>query len=176
MNEKLSAFVDNELSELEERRLVADLAYDAELRAAWERYHLIGAVMRNELESIAPANLPGAVAAAIAREPLQAKKISRTMIAKAVGGLAVAASVAVVAVLSLQSSVAPLSQESSVAQLPTTSQSARTTNAAVPIPVRVPTAADTLNAYLVEHNEFAPTAGMGHMLPYVRSVNHDNKQ
>jgi hypothetical protein len=32
-----------------------------------------------------------------------------------------------------------------------------------------------LNAYLVEHGEVTPSAGMGNMLPYVRTVNHENK-
>ena len=52
MNEKLSAFMDNELDELETRRLLATLAEDEALRAAWGRYHLAGAVLRRRLDQI----------------------------------------------------------------------------------------------------------------------------
>ena len=39
---------------------------------------------------------------------------------------------------------------------------------------REPEAESALNAYLVEHNEFAPTSGMNGMLPYVRVVGYDS--
>ena len=46
LREALSATVDGEASELELRRVVNALGVDAELRAEWERAHLIGAAMR----------------------------------------------------------------------------------------------------------------------------------
>ena len=41
MKEKLSALVDNELDDLDERRVMAALEKDADLRRTWERYHLV---------------------------------------------------------------------------------------------------------------------------------------
>jgi sigma-E factor negative regulatory protein RseA len=174
MNENLSAFVDNELSEFEERRLLVELGHDPQLRATWERYHLIRAALRNELERLAPATLSGAVAEVVAREPLRRHwRTSATMLGKTVGGLAIAASVAAIAILSLQSPVTPRGETESVAQATAGGQAVRV---ATPVAARVPTAADALNAYLVEHSEFAPTAGLGNMLPYVRTVGHDSNR
>ena len=174
MNEKLSAFVDNELSDLEARRLLVELGRDSQLRAAWERYHMIRAALRKEPENIAPATLPGAVAEAVAREPSHRDwRASATTLGKTAGGLAIAASVAVVAILSLQSPVAPRGEGASVGQVTAADQAAQV---AMPIKAGVVPSADALNTYLVEHSEFAPTAGMGNMLPYVRTVSHDDNR
>ena len=40
--------------------------------------------------------------------------------------------------------------------------------------MKEPEAENALNAYLVEHDEFASTAGLGGMMPYVRVVSYDN--
>ncbi len=170
MNEKLSAFVDNELSEFEERRLLVELGHDPQLRATWERFHLIRAVLRNELERLAPATLSGVVTEVVAREPLRRDwRATATMLGKTVGGLAIAASVAAIAILSLQAPVTPRGETESVAQATVGGQAVQVVT---PVAVRAPTEADALNAYLVEHSEFAPTAGMGNMLPYVRTVGY----
>jgi len=59
MKEKLSALVDNELDELETRRLLTALAADEALRATWGRYHLIGAMLRRE--SVTPVEVAARV-------------------------------------------------------------------------------------------------------------------
>ena len=46
LNEALSAVVDDEAEELELRRVLNAVERDTELRAKWERLHLIGDVMR----------------------------------------------------------------------------------------------------------------------------------
>jgi sigma-E factor negative regulatory protein RseA len=167
MNEKLSAFVDNELSEIEERRVFAEINGDPGLRATWGRYHLIRAALRKELDHVAPAGLCGTVARAIAAEPVQRYALARRL-GKVVGGLAIAATVATVAILNFPTPLTPSRDTAPVASnRPATAVAARTE-------ARPSAATHPLNAYLVEHNEFAPTAGMGNMLPYVRSVKHDN--
>jgi len=40
--------------------------------------------------------------------------------------------------------------------------------------MKEPEAESALNAYLVEHDEFASTSGLGGMMPYVRIVSYDN--
>jgi sigma-E factor negative regulatory protein RseA len=166
MNEKLSAFVDNQLSELEERRLLDELVRSDELRARWGRYHLISAALRRELGHVVPLDTPAAIANALATEPRHRHGLRLAFSAtKIAGGLAIAATVATVAVLNLPIAVTPEKQAATVAAAvpaPASSTSPRTSDATHP-----------LNAYLLEHSEFAPTAGMGNMLPYVRSVNHD---
>ncbi len=175
MNEKLSAFVDNDLSELEERRVLAELERDPALRATWERYHLIRAALRNELKDAAATNVSAAVASAIAREPTNRNRRALAVtVGKTLGGLAIAATVAAVAILMVRTPVTP------PAEIAAAPKASLVGTSIVPVsdgarPV-APLAADSLNAYLLEHSEFAPTAGMGNMLPYVRTVNHDNNQ
>lgn len=48
INESLSALVDGETDELEVRRLLNELEENDELRERWQRYQMIGALMRNE--------------------------------------------------------------------------------------------------------------------------------
>lgn len=169
MNEKLSALLDNELSELDERRVLSALGADPALRAAWERYHLIRAAMRRELDAVAPGHLPGTIAKAIAAEPShRAGRRLAVNAARLAGGLAIAAAVATVAIINF-----PLLTPGGPVTM--ADKSAPTTTAAARDAAR-PSANNPLDAYLVEHNEFAPTAGMANMLPYVRTVNHDNNR
>lgn len=48
LRESLSAVVDGEADEFELRRVLDELPKDPQLRAAWSRYHLIGAALRSE--------------------------------------------------------------------------------------------------------------------------------
>lgn len=45
----LSAFMDSEADELESRRVSAALLADADLQASWRRFHVIGALLRDEV-------------------------------------------------------------------------------------------------------------------------------
>ena len=95
-------------------------------------------------------------------------------IAKYVAGLAIAASVTAVAIISLQPSrnATPASQtaERQAAQaqaLTADSQAAGMQNPAYP---------SALNAFLVEHSEFTPAAGMNGMMSYVRVVGYNSEK
>lgn len=48
LRQSLSAVIDGEADAFELRRVLDELGRDAELRATWERYHLIGSVIRGE--------------------------------------------------------------------------------------------------------------------------------
>lgn len=48
LRQSLSAVIDGEADAFELRRVLDELERNPELRAAWERYHLIGSVMRGE--------------------------------------------------------------------------------------------------------------------------------
>jgi len=168
MSEKLSALMDNELSELEQRRLLEELKGDANQRATWERYHVIRGALRKEDLYRAPASIADAVARAIESEPARRRSFTANL-TKIAGGFAIAASVAVVAIVSVQSPFGPSKDTSPVAQ----TAPAAATLVAQPGP-RAPAPANPLNRYLVEHGEISPSAGMGNMVPYVRTVNHDN--
>jgi sigma-E factor negative regulatory protein RseA len=172
MKEELSALVDNELSELEERRVLKTLAADPALRDTWGRYHLIRAALRRELEITSAPGLASRVTAHLAvLSPARAAFVWRPL-AKVAGSLAIAATVAAVTLVGLQLLQRPDGAGNAVVA----------TSAPAAAPVRVgatrwdtnqPELERTLNVYLVEHNEFSST-GVGGMLPYVRVVGYDN--
>lgn len=171
MKEKLSALVDAELEELEERRTLRALAGNADLRAAWERYHLIRAVMTRELGTLANPGLPERVMAQLEADTSGRRSSLRFW--PLAGGFAVAASVAAIAILALQTLQQPLNAPS--APLTVASNAPALPAAATPVAATKDVAAaknfeEPLYPYLVGHNEFMPTVGMGGMLPYVRVV------
>src|SRR4030067_1231137 len=102
MREKLSALVDSELDELNERRVMAALGRDAGLRSTWRRYHLMRAALRGELDEFAGLDVAGPGTARIAAEPADAGVMRRRNTARLVGTLAMAASVAVIAIAAVQ--------------------------------------------------------------------------
>jgi sigma-E factor negative regulatory protein RseA len=180
MKEQLSALVDNELDELEERRVFAALKGDATLRNIWERYHLARAALRQDLGIVVARDLAERTAQRIAAEPSKSAAFQRSRITRLVGTLAIAASVATIAIAGVQWFQQPK-------PLPLVTVAAK---APAPAPVQVinsatarndtkdstaePEAVNALTAYLVEHDEFASTAGIGGMMPYVRVVSYDN--
>lgn len=192
MKEKLSALVDNELDELDERRVMKALEKDADLRKTWERYHLVRSVLHQELDVLVPSGMAARVAAQIESEPANVASFRRRKISRTAGTLAMAASVAVIAVTAVQWFNRPVT-----APIPSLAagQSVPVDPVAAPVPslavsqtapdnyiradatrwdVKEPETESTLNAFLVEHNEFASSSGIGGMMPYVRVVGYDN--
>lgn len=163
MNEKMSAWMDDELNRFEERALVDRLASDADLRGRWERYQLAREAMRHELDVLAPAGF----AERVANELRQSTFIHRPRRwARLAGTAAIAASVAVIALVGIQFLPGPPTPGGQLANAP-------------PAPVRTvsnqwqtrqPEQARNLNVYLVEHNEFSSSNSVGGMFPYVRVV------
>jgi len=172
MNEKISALLDGELSAHERDRLLREMGQDPVLRAAWERYHLIGAALRKDIGVVVNSDLTARVASGIANDPAPlVQSISRLPMrhfAKLAAGLAIAASVAAVAVISFKSTLLPdPAQVPVVATVPAPKSQTQTAKAAED---------SSLNALLVKHNEFSPAANMNGMLPYVRVVSHNGDQ
>ena len=58
LNESLSAAIDGEAEELELRRVLNAVDEDPDLRAKWQRLHLIGGVLRRETPPVVGAPLP----------------------------------------------------------------------------------------------------------------------
>ncbi len=162
--EEMSAFVDNELSEFEERRVLKELSQSDELRGVWERHHIIRAALRKDLDVMASPDVAKAVMEAIAQESTHERRAPKTLNAgKLVAGLAVAASVVTIALLSLQSTpgktaIAQNSMQQAI--------SAKKETAASLAPERVSTNAAPLNVYLVDRNE----AGL---VPQAHTVNQE---
>ena len=173
MKEKLSALVDNELNELVERRMVAALVENQELRGTWERYHLIRAAVREELTFVVKPGFSDRVVGKI-NDTGHRNGMGRQTV-RVAGALAIAASVAAVAIVGLQQLQSPASSPAALATLPPasplTGQVARANGSYWD--AAQPEAENTLNTYLIEHNEFSPASGIGGMLPYVRIVGYD---
>lgn len=178
MNEKISALIDAELDELDERRTLDAIKHDAGLCATWERYHLIRSAITRQLSVLAPRDLSERVRMRIDSE--RADPAASLRFWPLVGGFAAAASVALVAFLGFQAWRVPLPPPVTpiaatpakivVAEKPAggMAQTVATNVAAENAGTRA--AEDRLHYYLFGHNEFMPTGAMGNMLPYVRVV------
>lgn len=102
LDERLSAWADDELPEAEQELLLRQVVGDPALRARWARYHLIGDALRDGLpESIRP-GFAEQVAAAIAREPASMPAGVASPWLRRAGGAAIAASVMVAALMTMR--------------------------------------------------------------------------
>lgn len=198
MNEQLSALVDGELGEFEERRLLQALDRDPQLRAAWQRYHLIRAALVNELDYVPSPASTERLSALLAAEPAIRVRRSIRALPRIMTGLAIAATVAGVAIFGLQTLSPPPATSVKTVSIAAPSQPASAVSDK-PAPPLLPagqsvasgaalqtvssnrTRWDTpeprdermLDVYLVQHSEFA-SAGMRGMLPsYARVVGYN---
>jgi sigma-E factor negative regulatory protein RseA len=185
MKEKLSALVDNELDDLDERRVMTALEQDADLRRTWERYHLLRSALRQDLDILIPRDVAERVAARIGDEPAGAGTYRRQRITRYAGTFAIAASVAAIAVAGVQwfsrPATAPIDPLVAAIQpvplavvQPAPEKIVRAGSTRWDMQQTEPEAESALNAFLVEHNEFASSSGIGGMMPYVRVVGYDN--
>jgi len=180
MKQKLSAFIDAETDELEERRVLNALTEDEELRATWERYHLARAAIQEELDDVLAPGLADRVMQQLQHAPAVAppgrlRRIAPETVFKALGAAAIAASVAVIAIVGLQTLNEPTGHSAAHVAINDLSQGEYIRAGATRWDTRQPEVESALNVYLVEHNEFAST-GMNGMLPYVRVVVYDSTQ
>lgn len=109
-SERISALMDGEL---QDDRVVGDLAQQPECSATWERYHLIGEALRDDLPSHLHLDLSARVAEALENEPVllvprarnqrlaRLKPFLRGLLGQG-GQYAIAASVAAAMILGVQ--------------------------------------------------------------------------
>jgi len=204
LNEQVSALLDNELSDHESDSVLAKISQDSDLQQCWERYHMIGDVMRGESLNLRAGEISQRVKKDIDSEPaiisIPKKGKSRSWKSnwiKPAAGAALAASVATVVVLNttdllgLDESIQS-AKVASITPTPTPTQSIVTVaniNSAVPIQaphqtlpgtrwknLKEPSLQSRLNSYLVNHSEYvAPGTGMG-VMPYATFVGYDSKR
>jgi sigma-E factor negative regulatory protein RseA len=160
-NENLSALVDGETNDLERARMLSAMRSDPALAATWERYHLIGMAVRQELAATGTANVADRVASALAGEPVPARVWGRA--AKIASGMAIAASVAGLALFNLGQFTSPTPTLTAQAGKP----------AATLGTDRSATTPPALGALLVHHQQVAPANGVQGMIPYARLVGQE---
>ncbi|MDA8421571.1 MAG: sigma-E factor negative regulatory protein [Pseudomonadota bacterium] len=190
MKQKISELLDDELSTSDSRVVLEGIMEDRELRGVWERYHLIRAAMHRELDVImrpAIADRIGAVVASanvVSMPRAMAYRRAMPRMARLAAGLAIAASVATVAIVSLQppkeGSRTAVQARASAGRAADRRLAAASLAAGVrqsPAGARTERASyqDALNAFLVEHGEVTPPAGMNGMMSFVRVVGYRNE-
>lgn len=173
--EHLSALVDGETERFETRRIVDSLLDDAELQGRWERYHLIGEVLRQEHSVLAEAGFRDRVMQAIDQEsadPPAPPPRGRHWV-RPVLGLAMAASVAGAMVIGLQSAMGPTELGSHGLQQPAMEASVTPAPQSVQDPGHhVPNQLESymrMNSYLLSHVEQTSAQGV---MPYARMVSY----
>ncbi|MBT8446440.1 MAG: sigma-E factor negative regulatory protein [Gammaproteobacteria bacterium] len=195
--ERLSALVDGELSDAELERAAGHLAENQVLHTTWQRYHLIGDVLRDDIsESLHGLQVAARVRESLASEPVVLAPRRRAATAwKPVAGFAIAATVATIAVISVQPG--QVSDAGTPVIATTVSATATPVVSPTPAPVVFPPelladrSADTteadigavdtlanqrLNSYLVNFNEQRASTGMPGVNPHVRTVGFDGSR
>ncbi len=186
--QRLSALVDAELPHPEIAREINKLTLNKSSHGAWQRYHLIGDVMRQELGPVVDAGLAARISQRLQDEPVvfapNATRSSAGKWFKPAAGFAVAASVAMLAI-----TLAPRVVDMEV-DMESAPQSINPVAKAEPAAEKIYVADDgtrwellykpkvesRLNSYLVNHQEYAPAGNMKGIMPYATFVSYDGNQ
>lgn len=174
---EVSALMDGEATDYQGLALSASLARDPGLRVAWERYHLIGQVLRGEPVSVRARAVADAVWERTAAAPAPARVPAARPAAPSwrapFGGAALAAGAALIAVLAVPGRHQPTPPARLSLPAP-----AGGTRASAPVLRRWetdrPELAGILDRYLVTHQESAPAARSLGLLPYAVLVAHES--
>ncbi len=195
--ENISAFLDYELQKHEIGRTLDRVEESDELRQTWERYHLIGDIMRGEGVRISAAGIADQVREQIEREPaiLSAPRPAGKIFSgqhwlKPAAGVAIAASVAAITIVALPrfNGVNPGPGTVQLAAVPIDRPATLPVQlAAAPVPIddyrrtrgtrwknlQQPSLESKLNRFLVDHNEYAASGGSSGIMPYATFVSYD---
>jgi len=162
---KVSEWMDGELSGHQTREQLTRVKQDAELHHCWDTFHLIGDVMRGE-----PAlsrEFERRLAARLASEPAVLAPWPRVARRFATYALSAAASVSAVALVGwIAFFNNPLAPQPDLALAPTTPPPAAAPSeqlASVPSDGK-------MNEYLIAHQEFSPSTEIQGVAPYIRGV------
>jgi sigma-E factor negative regulatory protein RseA len=187
MKEKISVLLDGQLTGEEGESAIDHLKESEALRRSWDRYHLIGDVMRGEGVRISAGGVAGEVSRRLQEEPaivaIPQRRDSKTGIAsqrigwmRPAAGAAIAASVAAAVVFTFP-------------QVGDFSDGQPVQVASAPAPVSYKERNGTrwknlagskveskLNRYLVDHSEFASQGGITGVHPYTSFVSYDSSR
>ena len=163
--DKISQWMDGELSGHETREQLTRVKQDAELHHCWSLFHLVGDVMRGE--RALSQEFEQRVAARLAGEPAVLAPRHRVARRFATYALSAAASVSAVALVGwIAFFNNPLAPQPDLAQAPTTPPPAAAPSeqlASVPSDGK-------MNEYLIAHQEFSPSTEIQGLAPYIRGV------
>jgi len=160
MKEKLSALIDGEVQSSDLQAHFSRLKTDAELREAWDTYHLIGDALRGHLSP----SLGSRVAARLREEPTVFAPQRKITPARRLAwyALSVAASVAAVTLV-IWTALPGLNSDPQLALGPVATETAGpVTAASAPV-------AEVEN-YLFAHQPYSHTSAMQGVAPYARTI------
>jgi sigma-E factor negative regulatory protein RseA len=182
LNEQLSALMDDECAVPELGLALRRLSGNAELKACWQRYHLIGDTMRNNLPQRVGTEFCDRVHDLIAAEPsLTRPARSGWQQIKPLTGWAVAASLSVAVGLGFSdiwssgdaSSAAPdtlaINQFSPV---PGAEESLPVQSVSAVVPVT--DSNSRLSNYLLNHTEYSSVSSIRGIVPYMHTVTYNS--
>jgi sigma-E factor negative regulatory protein RseA len=174
---QVSVLMDGELDGRRAARLFDLVGREPEMRAAWERYHLIGQAIRGERIEREARGLADAVRRAVEREPTvivpSSSRLGRGVPLAPFAGAVLAAGVAILAILAVPSLFQ--GPEPDGGQVPMVERYARLDNdPPQPWNPDRQDLADKLDLFLVNHQEAAPATGLKGMLPYATLVGYDS--
>jgi sigma-E factor negative regulatory protein RseA len=178
--QQLSILMDDELDRDEMERSLNDLSGDRELRALWDRYHLIGDALRGEPLSRETMRVADRVRERLSDEPMvlvpRTRRIPRRWLTP-LAGSALAASVALVALVAGPGwfeigDLAPVQLAKKPSPAPTLYRDRTGTYWSL----RRPEVESKLNSFLVNHQEYTPASGMKGVVPHVTFASYDYRR
>ncbi len=168
--ERISAFMDGELSRHEHDELLTQTISNDELQSSWQLNHLIRDAMQNHLPEQFEYPLSTRVAAEIDKEPtILAPANIRHRWMQPVIGIAVAASVASIALLGLYTNQAEQGATPVLAQKQIMTQ--KQMNVA-----QQQSKPEEYDTYLANHAEFSTGNRMQSFMPYARVVGYEQNK
>lgn len=164
MKEKLSALLDAELQGPERDRILNECRKDKDLRRLWQRYHLIGAALRKELEVMPAPNLAERIVKNLQDTAAEDRRSKLNVLFQESPKKFYFASAAFASLLAL---IVPLMMLG-----PAFFGDQRSSNPAATV-AENREQENALNAFLIEHNELTPISNMNGIMPYVRIAGYD---
>jgi sigma-E factor negative regulatory protein RseA len=178
--EQVSALLDNELSSREAAEILDRLREHDDLQAQWDRFHLIGDVIRGEGIQINASETVARVRESLKSEPaiIAAPRIKTMLLQgplwiRSLAGAGLAASVAALAVITAPHFLDSTSGDGMqlAATAPAISSPYSEPRGTRWKNLKEPEVESKLNGYLVEHGEYA-SPGSG-VIPYATFVGYD---
>lgn len=181
--EQMSAMMDGELDAV----TIDPIINSPDFSDSWTRYHLISDSLQQQLPESIDTGLAARISSDIEKEPHLLAPVTelRAGYLKPVAGFAIAASVAVVAILGIQQNSTDSATEANVS-VAFSSPVNPVIESQLPVAANSPTEAQLrqvksdaqarMNSYLVNYSEYRTNAGLQGMLPYARTVTHENNR
>jgi sigma-E factor negative regulatory protein RseA len=162
--DKISALMDGELDAHQTTQQYSRIGRDADARASWDTFHLIGDALRGE--RIVSGNIAARLSERLAGEPTvlaPRARPSKRMTAYALSAAASFSAVALVSWVAFNTTSAPQSEPMAPSLATPVVPTSTVQLASVP-------SEGKMNEYLMAHQEFSPSTAIQGLAPYIRTV------